>query len=194
MFADPAVAKSPWSAKYGPFENCTPRHQLGDQEVEIRVALAVRVRRHVDRHAGDRRREVGAVIEVEAAQEVLVGLALAAVLLMMTPGTVSSTSPARMIGRASSCRAVIAPWLADCAMPTRFSAGFSTSARLANVRLPVTVTSALSDRCRTTSTRTAAATTTSTSRRELAKLIRREDELIAARRNAIEAIVAPTIA
>ena len=42
--------------------------------------MAVGVRRHVDRHAGDRRREVGAVIEVEAAQVVLVGLALAAVL------------------------------------------------------------------------------------------------------------------
>ena len=37
---------------------------------------------------------------------------------------------------------MIAPWLADCAMPTRFSAG-STSARLANVRVPVTVTSAI---------------------------------------------------
>src|SRR5438105_4629476 len=61
---------------------------------------------------------------------------------MMTPGTVSSTSPWRMIGRTSSCRAVMAPWLADCAMPTRFLAGFSTSAKLANVRLPVTVTSA----------------------------------------------------
>ena len=39
-------------------------------------------------------------------------------------------------------------------MPTRFSAGLSTSARLANIRLPVTVTSALSERCSTTSRRT----------------------------------------
>ena len=54
--------------------------ELGDQEVEIRVAVAVAVRRHVHRHARDRRREVGAVIEVEAAQVVPVGLALAAVL------------------------------------------------------------------------------------------------------------------
>jgi hypothetical protein len=36
--------------------------------------------RKVDRHAGERRGEVGAVIEVEAAKVVLVGLALAAVL------------------------------------------------------------------------------------------------------------------
>ena len=34
---------------------------------------------------------------------------------------------------------MIAPWLADCAMPTRFSAGSGTSARLVNVRDPVTV-------------------------------------------------------
>ena len=42
--------------------------------------MAVTVRRHVHRHACDRGREVGAVIEVEAAQVVLVGLAFAAVL------------------------------------------------------------------------------------------------------------------
>ena len=33
------------------------------------------------------------------------------------PGTVSSTSPARITGRASSCAAVTAPWLAADAMP-----------------------------------------------------------------------------
>ena len=54
--------------------------QLGDQPVEVGVALAVRVRRHVDRHAVDEGREVGAVVEVEAAQVVLVRLAVAAVL------------------------------------------------------------------------------------------------------------------
>ena len=40
----------------------------------------MRVRRHVDRRAGHGHREVAAVIEVESAQEVLVGFALAAVL------------------------------------------------------------------------------------------------------------------
>jgi hypothetical protein len=57
-----------------------PVDELGQQPVEIGVAVAVRVRRHVDRHAGDEGREVGAVVEVEAAQEVLVRLAVAAVL------------------------------------------------------------------------------------------------------------------
>ena len=48
----------------------------------------------------------------------------------------------------------MAPWLADCAIPTRFSAGFSASARLVNVRFPVTATLALKERCSTASTRT----------------------------------------
>src|SRR5260370_29471073 len=39
-------------------------HELGDQEVEIRIALAVRVRREVDGNAGDDRREVTAVIQI----------------------------------------------------------------------------------------------------------------------------------
>ena len=54
--------------------------QLGNQEVEVQVALAVTVRGQVERHALDRDGEVGAVIQVEAPREVLVGLALAAVL------------------------------------------------------------------------------------------------------------------
>ena len=55
-------------------------HQLGDQEVEVGVALAVGVGGHVDRHALDPGLEIGAVIEVEAADEVLVRLAVARVL------------------------------------------------------------------------------------------------------------------
>ena len=51
--------------------------QLRDHEVEVHVALAVPVRRHVDRHAFHARQEVGAVVEVEAAQEILVRLAVA---------------------------------------------------------------------------------------------------------------------
>ena len=54
--------------------------QLGDQEVQVHVALAVRVAGHVHRHAQDEGGEVAAVVEVVAAQEVLVGLAVAAVL------------------------------------------------------------------------------------------------------------------
>ena len=54
--------------------------QLGNHEIEIGIALAMPMGAHVDRHVVQRDINVGAVIEVEAAQEVLVGLALAAVL------------------------------------------------------------------------------------------------------------------
>ena len=54
--------------------------QLGDHEIEIGIALAMRMGAHVDRHVVERDVDIGAVIEVEAAQEILVGLALAAVL------------------------------------------------------------------------------------------------------------------
>ena len=54
--------------------------ELRDQEVEIGIALAVRVGDHVHRRAIDRHGEIAAVIEVEAAQEILVGLPLAAML------------------------------------------------------------------------------------------------------------------
>ena len=57
-----------------------PLDQLGDDEVEVEIALAVAVAAHVDRHAVDESGEVGAVIEVEAAQEILVGLAGAGML------------------------------------------------------------------------------------------------------------------
>lgn len=54
--------------------------ELGDEEVEVGVALPVRVRRHVDGHPLETRLEVRAMIEVEAANEVLVRLAVARVL------------------------------------------------------------------------------------------------------------------
>ena len=57
-----------------------PADQLRHQDVEIGIALTVAVRRHIHRHPRERRREVGAVIEVEAAQVVLIGFPLAAVL------------------------------------------------------------------------------------------------------------------
>ena len=50
------------------------------QPVQVGVALAVRVGAHVDRHVVDGDRQVGAVVEIVAAQEILVGFALAAVL------------------------------------------------------------------------------------------------------------------
>ena len=54
--------------------------QLRDDEIEVRVALAVGVGGHVDGHPLEIRGQIGAVIEVEAAQEILVGLAAATVL------------------------------------------------------------------------------------------------------------------
>jgi hypothetical protein len=54
--------------------------RLGDQEVRVGVALAVPVRGQVDRHAVGEDGDVGAVVGVEAADEVLVGLATAGVL------------------------------------------------------------------------------------------------------------------
>ena len=54
--------------------------QLRDHEIEIGIALAVPMGAHVDRHVVEPDVDVGAVIEVEAAQKILVGLAFAAVL------------------------------------------------------------------------------------------------------------------
>ena len=53
---------------------------LRHEEVQVGIALAVGVGAQVDRHVVDGDRNVGAVIEIEAAQEILVGLAFAAVL------------------------------------------------------------------------------------------------------------------
>jgi hypothetical protein len=54
--------------------------RLGDQEVQVGVALAVGVRAQVHRHAVHEERDVGAVIGVEPPQHVLLGLAPALVL------------------------------------------------------------------------------------------------------------------
>src|SRR5262249_27931891 len=54
--------------------------QLGNQEIQIGVALPVAVRRQVDRHAFDARLKVGAVIEIEPAHEILIRLSFARVL------------------------------------------------------------------------------------------------------------------
>ncbi len=54
--------------------------QFGNHEVDVGVALAVAVRVHVDGNAIDAGCEVSAVVEIEATQEILVRLAVAAVL------------------------------------------------------------------------------------------------------------------
>src|SRR5688572_16770472 len=78
-----------------------------------------------------------------------------------------------MIGRASSCIAVIAPWLAADAMPTRFSAGLATSATFRNVDVPVTTTSALIDSVSTASADADWTPGTDTERLSTLKLISR---------------------
>ena len=69
--------------------------QFRNHEIKIGITLAVRVGAHVDRKVVDRDREIGAVIEIEAAQKILVGFALAAMLGDDKPGTTSSASPGR---------------------------------------------------------------------------------------------------
>ncbi len=55
-------------------------HELRRQDIEVEIALAVPVARQVQRHAVQRGREVRAVVKIETAEEILVGLARARVL------------------------------------------------------------------------------------------------------------------
>ena len=63
-----------------PFADVHRLHQLRNQEIDIGIALPVAVGRHVDRHAVDADGQIGAVVEIEAAQKILVGFALAGML------------------------------------------------------------------------------------------------------------------
>ena len=60
--------------------------EFRNEEIQIGVALPVPVRRHVERHAVEPRLKIGAVVEIEAAHEVLVRLAVAGVLRDDHPG------------------------------------------------------------------------------------------------------------
>ena len=82
--------------------------QLGDHKIEIGKALTVRVGAHVDRHLVERDVDIGAVIEVEAAQEILVGFTPLC-WVAINPGTSSSTSPTRGRGCSPICLPVIIP-------------------------------------------------------------------------------------
>ena len=64
----------------GPLADIDRLDQFRNQEVDIGIALAVAVRRHVDRHAVDGDGKIRAVVEIEAAQKILVGFALAGML------------------------------------------------------------------------------------------------------------------
>ena len=86
MCRAPTDEKSPSSAKYGPLRTSTVSTSLGHQEVQVGITLSVRMRAHVDRHVVDEDRQIGAVVEIVAAEEILVGFALAAVLRDDQPG------------------------------------------------------------------------------------------------------------
>src|SRR5579883_154098 len=62
------------------FFEIDPLHKLRDHRVHVRVALAVRVRRQVQRHIVEENGEIRAVVKIEAPQEILVGLPAAGVL------------------------------------------------------------------------------------------------------------------
>ncbi len=53
---------------------------LRHQPIKVRIALTMGMGAHVDRHIVDPDRQIGAMIEIIAAQEILIGFALAAVL------------------------------------------------------------------------------------------------------------------
>ena len=57
-----------------------PPHKFRDDGVHVRVPLAVRVRRQVQRHIVDEDGEIRAVVEIETAKKILVGLSAAGVL------------------------------------------------------------------------------------------------------------------
>ena len=64
----------------GAFAEFDVADELGNEEVEICVALAMAVTAHIHRHAVDACGEIRAVVEVKAAEEELIGLAAAAML------------------------------------------------------------------------------------------------------------------
>ena len=59
----------------GALANFNGAEQFGNDEIGVGIALAMRVRRHVDRHAVDPQGDVVAVVEREAAQEILIRFA-----------------------------------------------------------------------------------------------------------------------
>ena len=63
-----------------PLLEIDPLDQFGDDEVQICIPLPVRMAGHVDRDVVDAEREIGTMIQIESAQEVLVGLTAPAML------------------------------------------------------------------------------------------------------------------
>ena len=74
------------TGKYGSRSRVEALDGLGDQEMEIGVALAVGVATEIDGEPVDEEGDVGAVVGVEAAQEVLFRLATSLMLADHQPG------------------------------------------------------------------------------------------------------------
>ena len=70
----------------GPFDDAQRLDELGDDEVRVGVAVAVEVAALVDGHAADGELDVLPLARVEAAQEHLLGVALAAFVGEQDPG------------------------------------------------------------------------------------------------------------
>jgi hypothetical protein len=104
-----------------PLEVVDPPDQLGDHEIQIGIALTVRMRRHVHRHPRQVRLEISAVVEVEAAHEVLIRFAAPECWVMIIPGMYSMTSPGRRSGRSSMSSGATCPELAAFEVPRPLS-------------------------------------------------------------------------
>ncbi|MGC4090801.1 MAG: hypothetical protein QM756_23595 [Polyangiaceae bacterium] len=76
MRALPGGREIPVLGGIGPLLVLDALHQLGNEEIQVQVAVAVAVGGQVDGHAVDGDGKVGAVVQVEAPQEILVGFAV----------------------------------------------------------------------------------------------------------------------
>ena len=74
------AGKVPVPGGVGAFEIVDAFEEFGKEQVQVGVTLTVCVGAHVERHPVEGEREVRAVIEIKAPQEILVGLAPAGVL------------------------------------------------------------------------------------------------------------------
>jgi hypothetical protein len=82
-------------------EDVDARERLRDDEVQVRVPLAMRVAPQVDGQTIGEEGDVGAVVVVEPAQKILLGLAPPWCCPITTPGMMRRISAGRPVGRSS---------------------------------------------------------------------------------------------
>ena len=111
------------------FANGDRVNRFRHQPVQVRISLPMGMGAQIDRHVVDPDRHVGAVVEIVAAQKILVGFALSAVLRHdRGREPASRTSPGRVTGRALSCSPVMVIWLAMFGGPAGPEATFGAPA------------------------------------------------------------------